>query len=206
MTLEVWLLFIAVSLAPAISPGPAVFLALSNTLKFGGRATIWSATGNALGLFILGFGAALGLGTIMETSALAFTVLKFIGAAYLIWLGIKTWRDKSGLVEEGQNTLPPQKHKLFSTALIVSLTNPKAIVVILALFPPFMSTEGSALFQATVLSATYAILCFLNHLTIALMGGRLKNFMSSVKRIRLVRRVLGVTFVSFGALLASAQR
>ncbi|WP_085906764.1 LysE family translocator [Kiloniella majae] len=206
MTLEVWLLFIAVSLAPAISPGPAVFLALSNTLKFGGRATIWSAAGNALGLFILGFGAALGLGTIMETSAIAFTVLKFIGAAYLIWLGIKTWRDKSGLIEEGQNTLPPQKHKLFSTALIVSLTNPKAIVVILALFPPFMSAEGSALFQATVLSATYAVLCFLNHLTIALMGGRLKNFMSSVKRIRLVRRVLGVTFVSFGALLASAQR
>ena len=206
MTFEIWLLFIAISLAPAISPGPAVFLALSNTLKFGGRATIWSATGNALGLFILGFGAALGLGTIMETSALAFTILKFIGAAYLIWLGIKTWRDKSGLIEEGQNALPPQKHKLFSTALIVSLTNPKAIVVILALFPPFMSAEGSALFQATVLSATYAVLCFLNHLTIALMGGRLKNFMSSVKRIRLVRRVLGATFVSFGALLASAHR
>ncbi len=206
MTLEVWLLFIAVSLAPAISPGPAVFLALSNTLKFGGRATIWSATGNALGLFILGFGAALGLGTIMETSALAFTMLKFIGAAYLIWLGIKTWRDKSGLIEEGQNILPPQKHKLFSTALIVSLTNPKAIVVILALFPPFMNAEGSALFQAAVLSATYAVLCFLNHLTIALMGGRLKNFMNNMKRIRLVRRVLGATFVSFGALLASAQR
>ncbi|KLN60028.1 lysine transporter LysE [Kiloniella spongiae] len=206
MTLEVWLLFIAVSLAPAISPGPAVFLALSNTLKFGGRATIWSATGNALGLFILGFGAALGLGTIMETSAFAFTILKFIGAAYLIWLGIKTWRDKSGLVEEGQNTFPPQKHKLFSTALIVSLTNPKAIVVILALFPPFMNAEGSALFQAAVLSATYAVLCFLNHLTIALMGGRLKNFMNNMKRIRLVRRVLGATFAGFGALLASAQR
>ncbi len=206
MSFKIWLLFVAISLAPAISPGPGVFLALSNTLKYGGKATIWSASGNALGLVILGFATALGLGALMVTSALAFTVIKFIGAGYLIWLGIKTWRDKSGMSDGKINTAPPKKHQLFSTALFVSVTNPKAIVVILALFPPFMTSEGSALLQATVLSITYASLCFLNHIIIAIMGGRLRNFMSDLNRIRLVRRILGATFMGFGALLASAQR
>ncbi|MFD2206821.1 LysE family translocator [Kiloniella antarctica] len=206
MPIETWLLFVAISFVPAISPGPAVFLALSNTIKYGGKATIWSAAGNAIGLMIIGLASAVGLGALMATSAMAFTVLKFIGAGYLIWLGIKTWRDKSTMVQNNGSDSAPKKYKLFSTALFVSVTNPKAIVVILALFPPFISPEGNALLQATVLSITYAALCFLNHLVIALMGGRLRNFMSDIRRIRIVRRVLGATFVGFGALLASAQR
>ncbi|MEH6632331.1 MAG: LysE family translocator [Halopseudomonas aestusnigri] len=206
MSIETWLLFVAISFAPAISPGPGVFLALSNTIRYGGRATIWSAAGNALGLMILGLATAVGLGALMVTSAIAFTVLKFIGAGYLIWLGIKTWRDKSTMVQNSDDAATPKKHKLFSTALFVSVTNPKAIVVIIALFPPFMSSEGNAVLQATILSITYAALCFLNHLLIALMGGRLRNFMSDIKRIRIVRRVLGATFMGFGAVLASAQR
>mgnify|MGYP000747397831 CR=1 FL=1 len=206
MSLETWLLFVAISFAPAISPGPAVFLALSNTIRYGGKATIWSAIGNAIGLMVLGFATAVGLGALMMTSAIAFTVLKFIGAGYLIWLGIKTWRDKSSLANNDNGVAAPKKYKLFSTALFVSVTNPKAIVVIIALFPPFMSSEGSAILQASILSVTYAALCFLNHLMIALMGGRLRNFMSDIKRIRIVRRVLGATFMGFGAVLASAQR
>ncbi|WP_419902586.1 LysE family translocator [Kiloniella sp.] len=206
MSLETWLLFVAISLAPAISPGPGVFLALSNTIRYGGKATIWSATGNAVGLMILGLATAIGLGALMVTSAIAFTILKFIGAGYLIWLGIKTWRDKSSMGSNDRGVVSPNKFKLFSTALFVSVTNPKAIVVIIALFPPFMSSEGSPVLQAIILSVTYAALCFLNHLIIAVMGGRLRGFMSDIKRIRIVRRVLGATFMGFGALLATAQR
>ena len=102
MPIDLWLVFIAVSLLPAVSPGPAVMLAISNTLRFGRNATLASAAGNATGLVILGYAVALGFGALMAASAVAFTVLKVIGAAYLIFIGLKIWRDKSAFhVEDG---------------------------------------------------------------------------------------------------------
>ena len=93
MAIESFLLFIAVAILPAISPGPAILLALSNSLRHGPRSVIYSALGNTLGLTILGFAVAFGLAAILSVSAAAFMVVKIIGAAYLIYLGVKLWRD-----------------------------------------------------------------------------------------------------------------
>jgi hypothetical protein len=81
MPFELWLMFVAVSLLPAISPGPAVMLAISNTLRFGRNATLASATGNMMGLIVIGYAVAFGFGALMAASAVAFTVLKIIGAS-----------------------------------------------------------------------------------------------------------------------------
>ncbi len=78
MALEAWLLFLLVSIVPVVSPGPAILLAINNTLRFGRQATVWSALGNSLGLIVLG------LGELMSASATAFTVLKLTGAVYLV--------------------------------------------------------------------------------------------------------------------------
>ncbi|ASP33693.1 MULTISPECIES: LysE family translocator [Stappiaceae] len=207
MPIDLWLLFIAVSLLPAISPGPAVMLALSNTLRFGRNATLASASGNALGLVVLGFAVALGFGAIMAASALAFTVLKIIGAAYLIFLGIKIWRDKTTFqLQDGVLTARKSSWKLFLEAFLVSVTNPKAILVITALFPQFMRNDRIDLLEITVLSVTYAALCFANHAAIAFAGGHMRRFLTSARRMLWVRRVTGGLFVGFGAALASASR
>lgn len=207
MSLETWLLFVVVSLIPAVSPGPGVLLAISNTLRFGRNATLASASGNTLGLILIGFAVAFGFGAVMATSALAFTVLKFAGAAYLIYLGIKVWRDKSSF-NSLQGCLSNRKsHRaLFFQALLVSITNPKAILVITALFPQFMQGTGFDLEQTLILSLTYALLCFANHAVIAVAGDRLRRFVTSASRMRLVRRITGGLFVSFGAALATASR
>lgn len=207
MSLETWLLFVAVSLIPAVSPGPGVLLAISNTLRFGRDATLASASGNTLGLILIGFAVAFGFGAIMSTSALAFTVLKFAGAAYLIYLGIKVWRDKSSFNSlEGCLANRKSHRALFSQALLVSITNPKAILVITALFPQFMRGTGFDLEQTLILSLTYAALCFANHAVIAVAGDRLRRFVASASRMRLVRRITGGLFVSFGAALATTSR
>ena len=93
MLMKTWLLFLAVGILPAISPGPAVLLAISNALRYGPRAVLYSALGNALGLSILGFAVAFGLAAVLAVSAAAFTTVKIIGAAYLVYLGAKLWRD-----------------------------------------------------------------------------------------------------------------
>lgn len=207
MSFDLWLVFVAVSLLPAVSPGPAIMLAISNTLRFGRNATLASATGNTFGLVTIGFAVALGFGALMATSALAFTVLKFIGAAYLIYLGLKIWRDKTSFqVTENGQPVRKAPAKLFLEAYLVSVTNPKAILVITALFPQFMRAEGFNLLETTILSVTYAVLCFANHVAIAFAGGHMRRFLTSAKRMRWVRRVTGGLFVGFGAALASASR
>lgn len=206
MTIETWLLFVLVAIVPAISPGPAIFLAVSNVLQFGRSATLISAAANALGLVIVGLATSLGLGAVMAASAFAFTLLKIAGAVYLIWLGIKSWRDKSHFVEKQENGNGPRGQRLFFSALFVSLTNPKAIILIAALFPPFITQNGSFIQQALILSLTYAFLCFANHVLIAQLGGRMRQYFSDFRRLIIMRRTLGVVFISFGAALAAARR
>jgi homoserine/homoserine lactone efflux protein len=148
MPFELWLMFVAVSLLPAISPGPAVMLAISNTLRFGRNATLASATGNMMGLIVIGYAVAFGFGALMAASAVAFTVLKIIGAVYLVYIGIKILRDGSSFqVQDGALTPRKSPMKLFLEAFFVSVTNPKAILVITALFPQFMSKGGINLLE-----------------------------------------------------------
>ncbi|MFN3248871.1 LysE family translocator [Roseibium album] len=207
MSFDLWLIFVVVSLLPAISPGPGIMLAISNTLRFGRNATLASATGNAAGLVLIGYAVAFGFGALMSTSALAFTLLKFIGAAYLIYLGLKVWRDKSGFQVSAETQVSRKSAwKLFLEALLVSVTNPKAILVITALFPQFMRSGRVDLLEISVLSFTYAALCFANHAAIAFAGGHLRRFLTSARRMRWVRRVTGGLFVGFGSALATASR
>lgn len=210
MTIETWLLFIAVAILPAISPGPAIFLALSNALRFGSRATVYSAGGNALGLVVVALTVAYGLGAIMAASATAFNIVKIVGALYLIYLGIKVWRDRSLLsTDEGKTEQPigPKKPMaFFSEAFIVSVFNPKAYLMIGALFPLFMDLSAPVHTQVFVYSLTYAVMCWLNHLVLALLGGRMRQFFQSEKRMTFLRRGLGVGFVGFGAAMMTATR
>jgi threonine/homoserine/homoserine lactone efflux protein len=134
-------------------------------------------------------------------------VLKFVGAAYLIYLGLKVWRDKSSF-QVASSALSDRKSnlKLFLEAFFVSVTNPKAILVITALFPQFMRAEGIDMLEISILSITYAALCFANHAMIAFAGNHLRKFLTSARRMRWVRRVTGGLFVGFGTALATATR
>ncbi|MGB0085784.1 MAG: LysE family transporter [Rhodomicrobiaceae bacterium] len=206
MLMKTWLLFLAVGILPAISPGPAVLLAISNALRYGPRAVLYSALGNALGLTILGFAVAFGLAAVLAVSAAAFTVVKIIGAAYLVYLGAKLWRDGKAISLDGGASRPMSGARLFRQAFFVSVTNPKALVLIAALIPPFVDRGQPMITQVAIMSVSYAALCFANHLMLAVAGGRLRRFLSSEKRMKAVRRVLGSMFIGFGAALAAASR
>lgn len=206
MPLDTWLLFVLVSLLPAISPGPAVLLAISNSLRFGARATAYSALGNAAGLCVIGFAVAYGLGALMTTSALAFTVIKLLGGLYLAYLGIRLWRNGTAFdMPDATAHSTKSRLGLFSEAFFVAITNPKAIVLLAALLPHFISGTPTVA-EVGILSATYAVLCLLNHLALAALGGRIRNGLGSARLKSRLRRVLGATFVGFGASLAALSR
>lgn len=206
MSIETWLLFVALSVLPAFSPGPSLLLTLSNSLRFGGVLPIWSATGNTIGMAIIGLGVTFGLGALMATSSTAFLVLKIVGGCYLVWLGIKTWRDKSSLEMTSDMVKLPSRRGIFLTALGVAVTNPKAIAVQLAIIPPFLSDPTTLHRDGAIMAVTYALMCLISHLSVVMLSSRLRGFFSNAKRMRYLRRGIGATFMSFGAALAAASR
>jgi threonine/homoserine/homoserine lactone efflux protein len=211
MALNTWLLFVLVSLVPVISPGPGIFLGLSNALRYGAHATVFSSMGNACGLVILGYLAAFGMGALMASSALLFTVLKVAGGMYLVYLGVKALRDKSFLQYDPNAPVKQRSKRYFFTqAFFVSLSNPKAIVILAALIPSFMTPLQSYghynLLEISILTITYATMCLLFHWLIALSAGRARRLLSSPSRVKIVRRITGTGFIGFGVALATASR
>ncbi len=204
MSIEVWILFVVVSLAPAFSPGPAIILAIANTVQFGAVAAFWSSLGNALGMFLLGLAVTLGLGGILALSVPIFFTLKTIAILYLVWLGIKIFRDRTEL-EFSTEAMIPRK-RIFGRAFLVSVTNPKAVMLFIALLPGFISAEGSVLLQGIILSATFAGVTVLSHRCYALVFGKWREFLTSARRIRWVRRVLGGSLIGFGLSLSAFNR
>jgi threonine/homoserine/homoserine lactone efflux protein len=207
MALQTWALFVAVSILPVMSPGPAVLLAISNSIRFGPTATFFSALGNTLGLTILGFAVAFGLAALLTASAAAFTIVKIAGALYLLYLGLRLWRNGKALEFDPVTSGPVKSPmKLFLEALLLALTNPKGLVLVAALIPPFVDHNLPALPQVAILSLTFAVMCFFNHLFLAFAGSRARRLLSSERRLLAVRRVLGSLFMGFGVALALTSR
>ncbi len=207
MTLDDWLVFVAVSIAPAVSPGPAVVLALSNSLRFDWHAALWSAFGNSAGLLLVGSAVAFGLGGLMAASATAFMVVKLIGAAYLAYIGIRILRGRgSATAGPTRGSGDARRARLFREAFLVALTNPKAIVILLALIPQFLEPAGNVPAQAIILSLTYGGMCFVNHAIVAACGSRLKWLLTSARGQRNLDRVIGTIFIGLGIAMATASR
>jgi len=207
VSLEIWLLFLVVSIAPVVSPGPGILFAITNALRYGPKVTILIGIVNGLGIGVLGLAVGFGLGALMAASMTAFFVLKLVGAGYLVWLGIRIWRDRSAfLVDKSASPGPPPMRALTFQALAISLTNPKAIVALTALFPPFLNTSDPIGPQVWILAMSYGALCSANHVLIAFAGGWLRRFLENPGRARILRRMTGGMFVTFGTLLAASGR
>jgi homoserine/homoserine lactone efflux protein len=207
MAFETWLLFLAVSVIPVISPGPGVLFAITNALRYGVAVTILIGLINGAGIAARGLLGGLGLGALMQASAIGFLILKTVGAAYLIWLGVKIWRDRNAFaVEAEQSRKAAPLRRLSLQALAISLTHPKAMVATAALFPPFLAAASPALPQVVILAASYGGRCALHHVLIAFCGSWLRRFLQSPARVKWLRRATGGAFVGFGSLMAVAGR
>jgi len=144
MNLSIWILFTAVALAAILSPGPAVFLAITNSVTFGWRRVAFSSLGNVTGLLVISSVTMLGLGALLKASASIFTGFKLVGAGYLIFLGLKQWRTQGSVFTQAATGEVPGEDRparLFRQGLLIALTNPKAILFFSALFPQFIRPE-----------------------------------------------------------------
>lgn len=191
--------------ATVLSPGPGVVMTLTNALRYGMRGTVGGILGIAFGALVVAAISATSLGILLATSVLAFTVLKLVGAAYLVYLGIRLWRSPPFRMAE-QSAHRASFGKRFVEGLSLQLTNPKAIFFFLSMFPQFISPEKSYALQFAALVFTYSALVVIIHCIYALFAQRARNWLTSERGGRAVNRTAGATFVLFGVALAAAKR
>jgi homoserine/homoserine lactone efflux protein len=201
VSLSVWLVFLGASLVTTFSPGPAVLLAVSNSVAFGARKAMFSSLGNALGIFLVSGAAMAGLGVVLRTSSALFLAFKVAGAAYLIYLGIRQWTSKVNIFDKATSSTLSGKQgeaRFFHQGLLVAGTNPKSILFFTALFPQFIKPEVSVPEQFLVLTLTFAGCAIVSHCFYVTLARHIKGWFSSDARVKLFNRVSGGAFVVLG--------
>ncbi|MDV4143807.1 MULTISPECIES: LysE family translocator [Shimia] len=207
MSFEIWLAFVAASTVLLIIPGPTILLVLSYALSQGRKVALATAAGVALGDLIAMTASLLGLGAIVLASATAFTVLKWVGALYLLWLGYKMLRS-AGHADAPDLLATPERAspRIFGHAAAVTALNPKSIGFFIAFVPQFLDPTRAITPQFAVMIATFVGLAALNALAYALLADKLRTRIARPSVIRGLTRAGGITLMGMGVLTATLKR
>jgi len=200
MSLQVYLAFVAACIALALLPGPVVTLMIANGLRYGTRAALTNIAGVQAGLAIVIGIVAVGLTSLMATMGYWFDWVRFAGAAYLVWLGIKLIRFPVEGVKADEPP-PPPRGGFFLQGFVVLLSNPKVLVFFGAFIPQFVDMNRDHVSQVTLLGVTFMVIAGLTDALYALLAGRARTFFSA-RRTRLVSRISGGFMIGGGIWLA----
>lgn len=207
MTLQSWLMYLTLVIIATSTPGPAVLFIMTNATLHGWRKAVFAALGNITGLLCLGVVAITGLGALLKTSEMIFNAVKYGGAAYLVYLGLKMAVHKTFDFEAMQAKLSGAEvapHVLFFQALGVALSNPKAIVFLTALFPQFIDVDRALAPQFSMLIMTLMLFSFAFLMLYAVLAHQAKTWLNKPQRVKYFNRASGSIFIGFGILLATS--
>ncbi|MFC6688145.1 LysE family translocator [Jhaorihella thermophila] len=207
MDLSLWLAFVAATVVVLIIPGPTILLVLSYALSKGRSVAVASAGGVALGDFVAMTTSLAGLGALVATSAAWFTALKWVGAAYLLYLGVKLLRSAPSA---GLEAVTPSREVtargVFGHAAAVTALNPKSIAFFIAFVPQFIHPSEPLGPQFAVLIATFVALGALNALAYALAADRLRRWIGRPRVVRGMTQAGGLTLIGMGLATAVLRR
>ncbi|MEW6707606.1 MAG: LysE family transporter [Pseudomonadota bacterium] len=208
MELSTWLAFFAASWAISLSPGAGAIAAMSAGLTHGFARGYFLTFGLVAGIVTQVVVVSVGLGALIATSSLAFAVIKWLGVAYLVWLGIKQWRAPAEpmVAEAAGSSEPVRRRSLVLRGWMVNAVNPKGTVFLLAVVPQFLALQQPLMPQYAVIGGTLAFT------DLVVMGGytalaaRVLRLLRTARQMRAMNRVFGGLFVGAGALLATFKR
>ena len=209
MSLEIWLAFVAASAVLLAIPGPTILLVISYALGHGRKTARATVAGVALGDLTAMTASMLGLGVLLATSATLFTVLKWIGAAYLIYLGVKLWRTPVSVAQAEMDVadLPREKpFRIFLHTYVVTALNPKSIIFFVAFLPQFMNHAQPVLPQMIIFGATFLVLATMNATIYALVASLARASIRKPSVQRAFNWVGGSLMIGAGALAAGWKR
>lgn len=200
--LTTYLMYIAASVAIVIVPGPTVTVIIANSLRFGARAGLINVAGTQAGLALMVAVLAAGLTTIVSSMGAVFEIIRLLGAAYLVWLGIRLWRADGRLADAGRASRRAKAASgYFWQGFLVIWSNPKALLFFGAFIPQFLDPHADALPQVLLLGATFMLIATLLDGAYAMLAGRTGALLSR-RNTRLLERVSGSCLIGGGLWLA----
>jgi threonine/homoserine/homoserine lactone efflux protein len=202
MSLELYLAYIAACFVFAVVPGPIVTLVIANSLRHGARAGLANVAGAQLGLAVMIAIVAIGLTSLIATMGWWFDWLRLIGAAYLIWLGVKLLRSSGLLGAPG--AAPAPRGGFFLQGFLVLMSNPKALFFFGAFIPQFVNPNGDYVGQVILLGVTVMVVTSMCDSVYVFVTGSAAAILSR-QRVRLVSRISGLCLIGGGAWLALAR-
>jgi len=209
MSFNFILLFSMTVFVASIIPGPSMLLALTHGMQFGAKRTIASAMGNVTVTIIQASVSVAGLGTILIASETIFQLIKWAGAAYLIYMGISVLcSSKMSLSssEANQTNQGGALRRMYFQAAFVTAGNPKAIVFFCAIFPQFIDPNAAYLSQSCILTSICAFIAFICFMIYALGGQKIVSIFSEATVGKYIKRVIGSTFIGAGVGLAASNK
>lgn len=207
------LAFAPISVMLALGPGPNNFCAMQNGMRAGTGAAVVATVGRVVAFALFLTASAVGLGAMLLASETAFTIVKWIGAAYLLWLGWSTWRSKDTSIlhsmaahESAAHSAPWPLSRMVRQEFMLAITNPKAIVLFAAIFPQFIEPTRPTAMQFLVLGSIYLCAEFLSSAVYATFGKYLKRWVTTPRHALRMNRATGGIFMGAGGLLLGLQK
>ena len=200
MSLDTWLIYFLAALGLSLSPGPNGLLALTHGALHGRRKTMYTICGGAFGFVVVIALSMFGIGALLQTSLLWLTVLKWVGGAYLVWLGIQVWRSPPVGIEPLAQAPSRTGGSLFRQGALSALTNPKAILFFAAFLPQFIDPARSLVLQFAIMAGTFAGIEIAFEVSVASLSQRIRPWLQRVGRR--FNQVCGGIFMAIGAVLS----
>ncbi len=204
MDLHVYLAFVVATTIMIALPGPSVLLTVAHSISFGWRPALATVAGETTGIAVQLFVAAIGLTSLLHTVAEAFAWLRWAGAAYLVYLGIRQWRSASEPL--AFHTSSVSKKSLFVQGLVITIPNPKSLIFIAAFVPQFIDAALPLGLQFSAIVPTFLVITFCVTSVWALVAGNVRGFLQRRRTFQSVLKTAGGLMIVAGLGLAMARR
>ena len=199
MTWQTWSLYALAAIELSLTPGPNGILALTHGALHGTKKTLATITGGSLGFGLIIGLSMFGIGALLATWAGLLVIMKWLGGAYLVWLGIQLIRSEPINISRSKNTDNGRFRTLFGQGLISAVSNPKGILFFVAFLPQFVNPRESLFTQFLLMAMTFIVIEFAYEFTVALLADRIKPLL--VRAGKNFNRVFGGVFIAIGVLL-----
>lgn len=203
------LAFVVIAFVLILVPGPSVLFVVTRSLTLGRSAGVATVVGNTAGVYVQVIAVAFGLGALVQESIEVFTVIKLLGAAYLIYLGVQTFRHRRSLIAALDAPVEPKVlRRILTDGFLVGMFNPKVIVFFMAVLPQFVDPDGGAVaLQLLTLGAIFCLIGLLSDSMWALLAGAVRSWLvAKPRRLTAIGGTGGLVMVGLGAGLAVSGR
>jgi len=206
MELNVWLTLLLATIAISISPGAGAVVSMNYGIKYGLKRSYAAIFGLQAGLLIQTFIVVIGLGAIIAKSVLIFTIIKWIGVLYLVYMGLSKIFEKVELAQDGEQIKDYSAKKAFVSATLINVTNPKATVFLVAFIPQFLNPNESLWLQFGIICLTLCVIDIIVMTGYSSMASRLKFLIKDVKAMKIQNRITGAFLIIAAIFMSMTKR